>query len=57
MMFIAITLAKVFRFGLTKSESLEPGGSVRVMEHQGKSAIVLAVNLELLAAEAEKSTA
>ena len=40
---------------ITKSESLKPGGSVRVIEHQGKSAIVLAVNLELLAAEAERS--
>ena len=40
---------------ITKSESLKPGGSVRVLEHQGRSAIVLAVNLELLAAEAERS--
>jgi len=40
---------------ITKSESLKPGGSVRVIEHQGRSAIVLAVNLELLAAEAERS--
>jgi uncharacterized membrane protein len=40
---------------ITKSESLRPGESVRVIEHQGRSAIVLAVNLELLAAEAERS--
>ena len=40
---------------IKKSESLKPGGSVRVIEHQGRSAIVLAVNLELLAAEAERS--
>ena len=40
---------------ITKSESLKPGGSVRVIQHQGKSAIVLAVNLELLTAEAERS--
>ena len=42
---------------ITKSESRKPGGSVRVIEHQGKSAIVLAVNLELLAVEAERSNA
>jgi uncharacterized membrane protein len=40
---------------ITKNESLKPGGSVRATEHQGRSAIVLAVNLELLAAEAERS--
>jgi uncharacterized membrane protein len=40
---------------ITKSASLKPGGSVRVIEHQGKSAIVLAVNLEQLVAEAERS--
>ena len=40
---------------IAKSENLKPGGSVRVIEHQGRSAIVLAVNLELLTAEAERS--
>ena len=39
---------------ITKSESLKPGEPVRVIEHQGRST-VLAVNLELLAAEAERS--
>jgi uncharacterized membrane protein len=38
----------------TKSESLKPGEPVRVIEHLGRST-VLAVNLELLAAEAERS--
>ena len=40
---------------VTKSESLKPGEPVRAIEHQGKSAIVLAANLEMLAAEAERS--
>ena len=39
---------------ITKSKSLKPGEPVRVIEHQGRST-VLAVNLELLAAEAERS--
>ena len=39
---------------ITKSESLKPGEPVRVIEHQGRST-VLAVNLELLAAAAERS--
>ena len=40
---------------ITKSESLKPGEPVRVIEHHGRSATVLAVNLELLAAKAERS--
>jgi len=39
---------------ITKSESLKLGEPVRVIEHQGRST-VLAVNLELLAAAAERS--
>ena len=39
---------------ITKSKSLKPGEPVRVIEHQGRST-VLAVNLELLAAAAERS--
>ena len=40
---------------IMKSESLEPNEAVRAIEHQGKSAVVLAVNLELLVAEAERA--
>ena len=40
---------------ITKSGCLKPGVPVRVIEHQGRSATVLTVNLELLVNEAQRS--